>query len=84
MNKKSIFFLMLICALSLTGRAQVSPLLSNAGDYQLVFQDEFNGNVLDWNIWGSDDAVKTSASGETVGRWKENAVLADGLLKTHG
>lgn len=81
MNKKSIFFLMLICALSLTGRAQVSPLLSNAGDYQLVFQDEFNGNVLDWNIWGSDDAVKTSASGETVGRWKENAVLADGLLK---
>ncbi|MDR1810278.1 MAG: hypothetical protein LBR34_07740 [Prevotella sp.] len=50
-------------------------------DYQLVFQDEFEGNALDWSVWESADKISSSASGEVVGRWKENTVLANGLLK---
>ncbi len=78
---KKIFITFIFFILPFLGWAQVSPLLANAADYQLVFQDEFNGIALDWNVWVSDDAVKTSSSGQTVGRWKENAVLADGFLK---
>jgi len=84
MRFKSSYITILLCILPLTGGVQgssVQPLLSNPTDYQLVFQDEFDGSALDWNVWGSDDAIKTSASGQTVGRWKDNAVLADGLLK---
>ncbi|GHU71334.1 hypothetical protein FACS189413_12910 [Bacteroidia bacterium] len=69
----------------ITGRGQAnSPgpsSIPSPEDYQLIFQDEFEGSALDWNVWGSADRISTSASGEVVGRWKENAVLAGGLLK---
>lgn len=79
-----LFVTTMLCTLPFIGRAQAGiplPLLSNPADFQLVFQDEFEGNALDWNVWASDDAIKTSASGQTVGRWKDNAVVVDGLLK---
>jgi hypothetical protein len=81
---RNFFINAMLCTLPFIGRVQAGnpqPLLSNPADYQLVFQDEFEGNALDWNVWASDDAIKTSASGQTVGRWKDNAVVADGLLK---
>jgi hypothetical protein len=81
MDLKKFFVVLSFCSLPILGRGQIVPLLTNTNDYQLVFQDEFNGTVLDWNVWGSDDAIKTSASGQTVGRWKDNAVVADGFLK---
>lgn len=57
------------------------PLLPNAEDYELVFQDEFSGTELDWTIWESAEEISTSSSGETVGRWAENAIVEDGQLK---
>lgn len=80
--KKTITVLILPLLFAGKGNAgNPEPLLPEPNAYQVVFQDEFEEAGLDWNVWGSDDAVKTSASGQKVGRWKENAVLADGLLR---
>lgn len=84
MAKKSFIVTVLLCSFPFWGRGQAGnpqPVLPNSADYQMVFQDEFEGSSLDWNVWDSDDAIKTSASGQTVGRWKDNTVVVDGLLK---
>ncbi len=81
MYLKKLVVVFSFCSLPFLGRGQIVPLLTNATDYQLVFQDEFDGNALDWNVWESDDAISTSPSNQIVGRWKENAVVENGLLK---
>lgn len=78
---KRFFFLSVFFLIKQYGIGQTLPLLSNSSDYQMVFQDEFNGTALDWSIWQSDDAITTSPSRQTVGRWKENCVVENGLLK---
>jgi hypothetical protein len=81
MKIRKIIYIAFLCSLPLLGRGQSSPLLSNYADYQLVFQDEFSAAALDWNVWQSEDAISTRSDGMKVGRWKENAVLENGLLK---
>jgi hypothetical protein len=83
MIKKNYFVSFFFLCLPILGIGQsvVKPLVPNANDLQLVFQDEFNANTLDWNVWASLDAANKTSGGLKVGRWKENAVLADGLLK---
>lgn len=81
MNHNRTIIITFLCLFSLCSKAQVTPLLPNPTNYQIVFQDEFDASAMDWNVWGSEDAISTRSSGQTVGRWKENAVLANGLLK---
>lgn len=79
-GKISLIVLLLgaqLCAFSQTP----APNVPNAEELQLVFQDEFNGSSMDWSVWDSDDALRTSASGQLSYRGKENIVVADGLMK---
>lgn len=80
-KKTALFLFFSLSFVGLLKAAPLVPMAPNANNYQLVFQDEFNAKELDWNVWESLDATKKTSSGLKVGRWKENAVLADGLLK---
>lgn len=50
-------------------------------DYQMVFEDGFDGTSLDGSLWDSQNSLTTSASGQKVYRQPANAVVTDGLLK---
>lgn len=75
-----IILVWLLLALNSPFYAQ-SPQIPNPDNYELVFSDEFSGTSLDWDIWGSQDAIATSPNGTSVGRWKENAILNNGFLE---
>jgi len=47
-------------------------------EWGLTFQDNFKGDSLDWNVWSAQNAYYKHI---LSGRWKENAVVQDGLLK---
>ncbi|MCU6710495.1 S-layer homology domain-containing protein [Paenibacillus sp. J5C_2022] len=47
-------------------------------EWELAFQDEFNGSSLDWDVW---DSANGYPSHILSSRWKENAVVENGLLK---
>ncbi|PWE00312.1 CBM96 family carbohydrate-binding protein [Marinilabilia rubra] len=82
-TKIRVVVLMFLSVICLAGKmkAQTNPNIPNSDDFQLVFQDEFNGSSMDWTVWDSEDGVKTSASGEVVHRDKQNIVVEDGLMK---
>ena len=44
--------------------------------WRLTFDDEFNGNSVNWNLWGSDNGQLRGLST----RWPENAVVSNGVL----
>ncbi|MBQ2967893.1 MAG: S-layer homology domain-containing protein [Clostridia bacterium] len=44
-------------------------------DWVLTFNDEFNGDSLDWSVWTSMSGLRGAYS-----RWPENAVVKDGAL----
>lgn len=46
--------------------------------WELSFQDEFYGTDLDWNVWIPQNGFPGHILSS---RWKENAVVEDGLLK---
>lgn len=79
--KNTILFILLTAAIPVSVLVAQQPLLSQPENYEMVFADEFSSGSLDWNVWESADAISTSASGQKVGRWKENAVVSDGNLK---
>ena len=64
-----------------TTQQRHSPLHPKADEFALVFQDEFNGSALDWNVWDSEDGVKRSPSGQRTRRSPANVTVEDGLLK---
>lgn len=47
-------------------------------DFQLTFNDEFNGPTLDYTKWSSDDYIRFVG---ISGKWKENCVVEDGVFK---
>ena len=47
-------------------------------DFQLTFNDEFNGATLDYTKWSSDDYIRFAG---ISGKWKENCVVEDGIFK---
>jgi len=47
-------------------------------DFQLTFNDEFNGATLDYTKWSSDDYIRFAG---ISGKWKENCVVEDGVFK---
>lgn len=47
-------------------------------DFQLTFNDEFNGSTLDYTKWSSDDYIRFAG---ISGKWKENCVVEDGVFK---
>jgi len=47
-------------------------------DWELTFNDEFDGNQLDFNKWGCDDYVRFAPYSA---KWKENCVVEDGMFK---
>ncbi len=50
-----------------------------AGEWELTFQDEFNGSALDPEVW---NVAKGQTWGKLLsGRWPENIVVEKGLLK---
>lgn len=44
-------------------------------EWVLTFNDEFNGESLDWSVWTSQAGLRGSYS-----RWPQNAVVKDGAL----
>ncbi|HAX95143.1 MAG TPA: hypothetical protein DCY35_01260 [Prolixibacteraceae bacterium] len=48
-----------------------------SSQWELTFQDEFNGDSLDWNVWDSENAPNDRL---LSGRWKENARVENGIL----
>lgn len=47
-------------------------------EWELTFQDDFNGPALNWEVWESDNASRGVKNLE--GRWPENNILKDGIL----
>ncbi|MFZ4724532.1 MAG: Ig-like domain-containing protein, partial [Paludibacter sp.] len=47
-------------------------------DFQLTFNDEFDGPTLDYTKWTCDDYVRFAG---ISGKWKENCVVEDGVFK---
>jgi hypothetical protein len=47
-------------------------------DFQLTFNDEFNGPTLDYSKWSCDNYVRFAG---ISGKWKENCVVEDGVFK---
>ncbi|GAA3413431.1 S-layer homology domain-containing protein [Paenibacillus hodogayensis] len=47
-------------------------------NWELSFQDEFDGTDLDWNVWKPQNGFPGHILSS---RWKENAVVEEGLLK---
>ncbi len=48
-----------------------------SGQWELTFDDEFNGQDLDWRVWKSHEGDKTPLSI----RLRQNVVVSDGLLR---
>ncbi|WP_026903160.1 family 16 glycosylhydrolase [Pedobacter glucosidilyticus] len=46
--------------------------------WSLTFQDEFDGNQLNWDVWDSQNGPSHHILSS---RWKENVSVTDGLLK---
>jgi beta-glucanase (GH16 family) len=49
-----------------------------SSEWEITFQDEFFGDSLNWDVWSSANDYSPHI---LSGRWKENAVVEDGLLK---
>ncbi|RYF24131.1 MAG: glycosyl hydrolase family protein [Flavobacteriales bacterium] len=47
-------------------------------NWALKFNDEFNGSSLNWDVWESQNGPSQNL---LSGRWKENNVVQDGVLK---
>lgn len=48
------------------------------GDWQLVFEDRFDGSAVDESVWEIDNAVRVP---NRLGRWRENVEVKDGRLQ---
>ncbi|MBT3375493.1 MAG: glycoside hydrolase family 16 protein [Lentisphaerae bacterium] len=46
--------------------------------WQLTFEDEFNGEAIDGDVWSSQASIR--GGGRLEGRWPENNVIEDGIL----
>jgi hypothetical protein len=47
-------------------------------DWELTFDDEFDGNMLNFDKWSCDDYVRFAPYSA---KWKENCVVEDGMFK---
>jgi len=47
-------------------------------DFELTFNDEFNGPTLDYTKWSADNYIRFTG---ISGKWKENCVVEDGVFK---
>lgn len=47
-------------------------------EWELTFEDEFNGEGVNWDVWQSQASIRGGTKPE--GRWPENNVVKDGIL----
>jgi len=47
-------------------------------EWELTFQDDFNGTSVNWDVWQSDNGSRGPDKPE--GRWPENNLVKDGIL----
>jgi len=47
-------------------------------EWELTFEDEFNGDSVNWDVWQSQASIRGGNRPE--GRWPENNVVKDGVL----
>jgi len=47
-------------------------------DFEMTFNDEFNGPTLDYNKWSADNYIRFTG---ISGKWRENCVVEDGVFK---
>ncbi|NQU45252.1 glycoside hydrolase family 16 protein [bacterium] len=58
--------------------APISAAPPDNAEWELTFEDEFNGDSVDWDVWVSQAGPRGGAHIE--GRWPENNVVKDGFL----
>lgn len=76
-SSSKIFFIVLLFVAVQFSFAK-TPLMKNSKQqWEMIFEDDFNGNSLDWNIWSSDDSKYLK--NETY-RGKEGVEVRDGEL----
>ncbi len=56
--------------------AQADP--PRHAEWALTFQEDFDGQALNWDVWQSDHGIRGAEKLE--GRWPENNILKDGIL----
>ncbi|MGL4593373.1 MAG: glycoside hydrolase family 16 protein [Thermoguttaceae bacterium] len=76
MKEKILFvFLLFLCSLFWSTISSAEP-PENTGQWELAFEENFDGDSLDWKIW---DCQNGPNSHILSSRWKENVSVSNGL-----